>query len=220
MTPASPDATVRQPCSKAIPSPRPGYERRAYEPASIDDHPGKARSYAGVARRLRRAGQTEGLVLDVGCGAGGMLRALADEGFTTAGLDHAPEALERARELRGNDPRYTGELRLGDVCSHIPWPDETFDAVVLNDLVEHLADEGGAISEVRRVLRPGGRILVSTLNARGLLARLLGSRWSFYRNPTHLRPTSCRHWSPCWATGACRYAPGEPTSISIEPARA
>jgi len=167
--------------------PGPGYDRRYFERAYFEDHPGKRRSHAFIVRQLAAVGLAAGHVLDVGAGTGYMLRELLAAGYTCAGLDHSAEAIERAQGL---EPVQRGdvELQLGDVCARIPWPDESFDAVVLHDVVEHLEDDHGAVRELKRVVRPGGFVIVSTMNAGGLLSRVLGSRWAFYRDPTHVRP--------------------------------
>ena len=158
-----------------------GYAKDYYDRAYFADHPGKRRSNAEVVRQLRSSGMTSGPVLDVGVGAGYLLRTLADSGFEVAGMDHAPEALERAAE------QTEAELRLGDVCEGIPWPDESFAGVVLHDVIEHLLAPAAALADVRRVLRPGGLVLVSTLNEDSLLHSLLGKRWSYFKDPTHVQ---------------------------------
>ncbi|MEZ6014004.1 MAG: class I SAM-dependent methyltransferase [Planctomycetota bacterium] len=190
MNPAPPsdrrDVTEAAGGSAAI-SPGPGYDRRYFERAYFDDHPGKRRSHAEVVRRLRAAGLSSGHVLDIGAGAGYLMRALEEGGYQASGLDHADEALLIAR-ARAEAEHRTIDVRLGDVCERIPWPDDSFDAVIMHDVIEHLPDDLAAVNEVKRVLRPGGYALISTMNAGGLLARVLGSRWAFYDDPTHLRP--------------------------------
>jgi SAM-dependent methyltransferase len=88
-------------------------------------------------------------VLDVGCGTGAMVEALAQCGLAAHGLDPwaATRGLDAAR------------FRTGQVES-IPWPDGDFDALCAFDVLEH-ADDGPALEELWRVLRPGGRLFVS-----------------------------------------------------------
>lgn len=95
-------------------------------------------------------------VLDIGVGDGTFEKLAAARGIRIHVLDPDPEAIERARQ----------ELGLGDraktgVGQSLPWPDATFDAVVLSEVLEHLDDATlrGTLSECRRVLKPGGRLL-------------------------------------------------------------
>jgi len=95
--------------------------------------------------------------LDVGCGEGWFAVELAQAGVEVVGLDVAEEALRRAR---ARDP----ELDLRLVDDDRPWPldDASVDVVWSGETIEHVADTIGWLSEVRRVLRPGGRVLLST----------------------------------------------------------
>jgi 2-polyprenyl-3-methyl-5-hydroxy-6-metoxy-1,4-benzoquinol methylase len=107
-----------------------------------------------------------GRVLDVGCGEGRFTSALARAGHEAVGIDVAQEPLRRARE------REQGlDLRLVPAAG--PWPleDVSFDAVWAGEVIEHVADTSGWLSEVRRVLRSGGALVLST-PAHGPLARL------------------------------------------------
>jgi 2-polyprenyl-3-methyl-5-hydroxy-6-metoxy-1,4-benzoquinol methylase len=105
-------------------------------------------------------------VLDVGCGEGRFAAEVAREGVAVVGIDVAEEPLRRARQLH---PR----LDLRVVKGEGPWefPDASFDVVWAGEVIEHVADTSAWLSEVRRVLRPGGRLLLST-PAHGRLAML------------------------------------------------
>jgi 2-polyprenyl-3-methyl-5-hydroxy-6-metoxy-1,4-benzoquinol methylase len=100
-------------------------------------------------------------VLDVGCGEGWFAVELARAGAAVVGIDVVEEPLRRARE-RGVGLCPELDLRLVDADG--PWPvdDAGFDVVWAGETIEHVADTAGWLSQARRVLRPGGRLLLST----------------------------------------------------------
>ena len=114
-------------------------------------------------------------VLDVGCGEGWFTAELARAGARVVGVDLAQEPLRRARSRHP-------ELDLRLIACEGSWelPDAGFDVVWAGEVIEHVADTGAWLSEVRRVLRSGGSLLVST-PAHGTLAllRLALSRRAF-----------------------------------------
>src|SRR5271166_2121244 len=104
--------------------------------------------------------------LDVGCGEGHFAAELLRAGLEVVGIDVAEEALRRAR---GRHPEL--DLRLVEGEGAWPLPDASFDLVWAGEVIEHVAHTAAWLSEVRRVLRPRGRLLLST-PAHGLLVRL------------------------------------------------
>jgi len=115
---------------------------------------------AGFARRSNfllgnvRKGER---VLDVGCGEGRFAVELIRTGAEVVGLDVAAEPLRRARERHP-------ELDLRQMAAEGAWPleDASFDAVWAGEVIEHVADTAGWLSEARRVLRSDGSLLLST----------------------------------------------------------
>ena len=91
-------------------------------------------------------------ILDVGCGTGANLKMLSEFG-DAAGVDISPDAIEFCRE------RGLSDVKLG-AAESLPYEAETFDLVTALDVVEHLDDDVGGLREMRRVLRPGGRVLL------------------------------------------------------------
>jgi 2-polyprenyl-3-methyl-5-hydroxy-6-metoxy-1,4-benzoquinol methylase len=112
---------------------------------------------AAEARFDRRRGDAPLRVLDVGCGEGQLTAAIAGAGFTVLGVDVAEEPLRRARALHAG-------LDLCRVPVDAPWPldDASFDVVWAGETIEHVTDTAGWLSELRRVLRSGGSLLLST----------------------------------------------------------
>ncbi len=68
----------------------------------------------------------------------------------------------------------------------VPCAGDTFDAVTLWDVLEHLPEPHAALAEIARILRPGGRLVLTTGDVGSLAARLSGSRWHLYTIPEHL----------------------------------
>jgi 2-polyprenyl-3-methyl-5-hydroxy-6-metoxy-1,4-benzoquinol methylase len=135
---------------------------------------------AGFARRLHALlEQVESgmRVLDVGCGEGRFAAALASAGASVVGIDVAEEPLRRARERHP-------ELELHRVAEAEVWPfaESSFDLVWAGEVIEHVADTDAWLSELRRVLRSGGTLLLSTPeNGRLELAAAAISRHAFAR---------------------------------------
>jgi ubiquinone/menaquinone biosynthesis C-methylase UbiE len=105
-------------------------------------------------------------VLDLGCGAGEFAAALARHEAIAVAVDAAPEAVRRAKE-RGVD------ALLVKPDAPLPFTEAQFDVVWIGETLEHLVDPVGALHEVRRVLRPHGRLLATTPDHPPALLRAL-----------------------------------------------
>ncbi len=123
-----------------------------------------------VLERLRATGgelgATHPRVLDVGCGEGQLTAAIAEAGFDVIGVDVAEEPLRRARALHPGL-----ELLRVEPDGQWPLPDAGFDVIWAGETIEHVTDTAGWLSQLRQLLRPGGRLLLST-PAHGPLTRL------------------------------------------------
>jgi 2-polyprenyl-3-methyl-5-hydroxy-6-metoxy-1,4-benzoquinol methylase len=103
-------------------------------------------------------------VLDVGCSQGIASILLAREGHRVVGIDREHEAIRAARERLDQEEapvRERVEFKVGEGRA-VGFPDDSFDAVLLGEVLEHQLDPGKLLDEARRVLRPGGRIVVTT----------------------------------------------------------
>jgi SAM-dependent methyltransferase len=95
-------------------------------------------------------------VLDLGCGAGRFVAALREAGAEPIGVELAEAALERAR---ANAPG--ADLRLVEDDGSLPLEHASVDLVWCSEVLEHVPDTAHLLLEVRRVLRPGGRLVVT-----------------------------------------------------------
>ena len=94
-------------------------------------------------------------VIDVGCGDGRHIVEAARRGCLAVGLDYDAHELRGARMRIG---AHRVDLVVGD-ASRLPFRDAAFDAAICTETLEHLPDDAGAIGEIARLLRPGGRLL-------------------------------------------------------------
>jgi len=103
-----------------------------------------------------------GTVLEIGVGTGGLLTELAARAARVIGVDHSPAMLEEARRRLTAAAVNGIELRLGEM-SHLPLPDVSVACVVANMVLHHAADPAAVLAEIRRVLAPGGVLLLADL---------------------------------------------------------
>jgi 2-polyprenyl-6-hydroxyphenyl methylase/3-demethylubiquinone-9 3-methyltransferase len=102
-------------------------------------------------------------VLDVGCGAGLLSEAMAGEGAQVTALDLAPELVKVAR-LHGLESGVKVDYRLQSVESLAAEMPGRFDAITCMEMLEHVPDPGSIIRACATLLKPGGRLFLSTLN--------------------------------------------------------
>jgi 2-polyprenyl-3-methyl-5-hydroxy-6-metoxy-1,4-benzoquinol methylase len=136
---------------------------------------------AGMAAQSAQQAAQPCRALDVGCGEGVFAAELARAGLSVVGVDVAAEPLRRARQRH---PAL--DLRIVPAEGSWPLEDASFDVVWAGETIEHVADAAGWLSEVRRVLRSGGRLILST-PAHGRLA-MLGLALSRRRLDAHFDP--------------------------------
>ncbi|MCY4631242.1 MAG: methyltransferase domain-containing protein, partial [bacterium] len=101
----------------------------------------------------------DAVVLDVGCGPGTITVGLARRAGRVVGLDMSAEMVESARSLATREGVGNATFEIGSAYE-LPFEDVTFDVVYAHQVLQHLADPVAALTEFRRVLRPGGLVAV------------------------------------------------------------
>lgn len=110
-------------------------------------------------------------VLDVACGPGLYAEELVARGAQVTGLDHSPRMVELCRRRVP-----TGEFRVHDLADRLDWlPDDSMDLVLFALALEYVDDRVTALSELRRVLRPDGALVLSRMHPTGDWLRHGGS---------------------------------------------
>ena len=133
-------------------------------------------------RRLRALGAPRkgARLLDLGAAYGFAVDEARTLGWCAVGLEVSPAAARRASEaLRA------AVVAVGD-AQHVPFADDCFDVVTLWDVLEHLPEPHAAMAELARVLRPGGRLVLTTGDVGSLAARVSSVHWHLYTLPEHV----------------------------------
>lgn len=138
--------------------------------------PDRAADLDRVAAALHLAPGSK--LLDAGCGSGQWALAFAARGYSVTGVDLAPEMLDRARRHAAAQSLAV-EWRLGDLTA-LADPDATYDAIHARASLQFTPDMTAALTEFRRVLRPGGYVLASVP---GSLSPIYGRSWRRFIEP-------------------------------------
>ena len=109
-------------------------------------------------------------VLDVGCAVGSLLADLKSRGWDVAGVEINRLQAQYARQNKGLDVKTMPLEKIG-------FPDGYFNAVLASHVIEHLNNPASFISELKRILVPGGHVYITTPNIGGFQALLFKSRW-------------------------------------------
>jgi SAM-dependent methyltransferase len=158
----------------AVTAPAPGNPlQEFYERPDVPLRSGldRARRQAQMLAGMLRDVTGPAVIIDLGCGDGSALAIAAEHNpaHRFAGIDWSGDALRQAQAAGLTVMR--GSVSGGS----LPVADGAADVVIMSELIEHLVDPDGAVAEARRILRPGGSLLLSTPNLaawynRGLLA--------------------------------------------------
>lgn len=143
------------------------------------------RYYALLSRRF---GPKSGRVLEVGCGLGHLLGWLAGR-YEVYGTDVNLSAL---RQAKVNVPR--GNFLLLSAEDLSVFPERCFQIVIAKHVLEHVPDPGKAITEIARVLSPGGLFLLATPNLDSPARRIKKEHWIGFKDPTHISLMTPAEW--------------------------
>jgi len=135
-------------------------------------------------------GSTKGRLLDVGCANGQFLATMRDLGWEVVGVEPDRQAAEMARE----------HLKLKvykGVLEEAGFSNDSFDAITMNHVIEHVWEPIGTLRECHRVLKPAGRLVVVTPNIESLGHRLFTEAWLGIDPPRHLYVFSPRSLRAC-----------------------
>lgn len=137
--------------------------------------------YALTARAVTEV-DSNGSLLDVGCGDGVLMARVAPTMESVRGVDSEPTAIRWAREKLKEFPNCE-VLQVDNY--NLPFADAVFDIVTSTDVIEHLKEPAAHLREIRRVLKPGGHLVLTTPQWRA------GGKWDL-RHEMEYRPDELR----------------------------
>ncbi len=185
---------LRQKARRALYSTVPGYGNLA--PNWLWRQFGKGLTLSSLLREraflgtMCLDGNKKGKLLDVGCGSGEFLALMRDAGWDVAGVEPDPLAAKLAREQYGV---FVSE----GTPERVQFPEESFDAITLSHVIEHVYDPIALLGECRRLLKPGGKVVVVTPNIESLGHEVFRSCWRGLEPPRHLYLLSLRTLCAC-----------------------
>ena len=136
-------------------------------------------TFRARVRDLLPVGTPPGRLLDVGCATGVAVEAAQSLGWEAEGIDLSEYAVQLGRERHGL-PLYRSEIE--------QWqsPLAPYDAITMWDYIEHVPDPVATLRAACALLRPGGRLMVTTPDVASLPARWFRERWMGYKQDEHL----------------------------------
>jgi SAM-dependent methyltransferase len=146
----------------------------------------------------------KGSLLDIGCGAGNFMAAARAAGFDVTGIDWDSKAIQMGKEVLGLEKIFP--LSIEEFAERNSG--EKFDVVSFFEVLEHQDDPAGFLSQVRRLVKPGGHIALSVPNR---------NRWQKGMDVTDLPPNHLTRWNPEVLTAFLRRHGFEIISCREEP---
>lgn len=125
-----------------------------------------------------------GRILDVGCGTGRFEEALLhyrnNSDISAIGIDMSSKSIEVAKSKQALE---NCEFLCGDAES-LPFKDDSFDCCVLIEVIEHVSDKESTLRELKRVLKPHGKLVITTPNKRDIILRMYNLLWNLEKKVT------------------------------------
>lgn len=133
---------------------------------------GRTHTFRQCVRKISRWKKPPGKLLDIGCAAGFFVAEARKFGWDAAGIEPSEYLVDWGREHLGEN-LVKGTLKQGD------FKDGKFDILTMWDVLEHVTDPLGELTECFRICKPGGMLIINYPDFGSLLARIAGKRWWF-----------------------------------------
>lgn len=179
-----------------------GFVREGYDRwAAVYDHDANPLPALEEPHVRDAVGEVRGLdVLDLGCGTGRHAIWLTAAGARVTAVDFSTGMLQKARAKSGSEQVH---FVVHDLHSPLPFPDASFDLVVSGLVLEHLRELSGLFSEAHRLLRPGGRAVISTMHP-AMFLRGSQARFTDPASGQVVQPGSAKHQTSDFVMAAVR----------------
>lgn len=128
-------------------------------------------------------------LLDYGCGSG-LFLARASSHFQTTGIDSSSTALK----LAAKNTQHQSSLILGKLSALQKLPSASYQIITCFDVIEHIANFNKYLDEFKRLLAPGGVLVISVPNTQSLARSIAGGNWWAYEDSTHLNLYNRNQW--------------------------
>jgi 2-polyprenyl-3-methyl-5-hydroxy-6-metoxy-1,4-benzoquinol methylase len=147
------------------------------KPDAVERRYRRSKKYLKQIEEMLDKPRSEIRLLDVGCSSGYFLSVAGQLGFQAEGVEPAADALQTARAA--------GLTVHEGLLQDATFPDQSFDAITLFEVVEHVKDALDLFKECRRILRSGGVILIGTANTASWTFSIMKSRWEYFHIEKH-----------------------------------
>lgn len=146
-----------------------GAYKEVEDPLYVQEQDGRSLTFTRHIADLERLKQPPGRVLDVGAYSGVFVDVAKRRGWDSVGLEPSRWAVEQARSK--------GLTMIEGTLASSSLPEASFDVVTMWDVIEHMCDPLSELRMAHKLLRPGGLVVIHTMDIDSLFARVMGKRW-------------------------------------------
>ncbi len=139
--------------------------------AYIQEEAGRRHSARSILLVLKKFKKRGGRLLDIGCSAGFLLDEAKKDDWEVFGVELSKWAVDFSKNKLGLNNIFQGSLKKANFAANY------FDAVVLQDTIEHLPDPKETLIEIRRIMKPSGILCINTPNIDSIASRILKAKW-------------------------------------------